>query len=40
MTALNLNGTSREKSPQTTEAYLDSFEDETRSKYAKMLVPE
>jgi integrase len=24
---------------QTTEAYLDSFEDETRRKYAKMLVP-
>lgn len=27
------------KSLQTTEAYLDSFEDETRRKYAEMLVP-
>ena len=27
------------KSLQTTEAYLDSFEDETRQKYAQMLVP-
>jgi len=27
------------KSLQTTEAYLDSFEDETRWKYAEMLVP-
>jgi integrase len=27
------------KSLQTTEAYHDSFEDETRRKYAEMLVP-
>ena len=27
------------KSLQTTEAYLDSFEDETRRKYTEMLVP-
>lgn len=27
------------KSLQTTESYLDSFEDETRRKYAEMLVP-
>jgi integrase/recombinase XerD len=27
------------KSLQTIEAYLDSFEDETRRKYAEMLVP-
>lgn len=27
------------KSLQTTEEYLDSFEDETRRKYAEMLVP-
>ena len=27
------------KSLQTSESYLDSFEDETRRKYAEMLVP-